>query len=251
MTRLSVIIPTFNEETHIEAALRSVAWADERIVVDSGSTDRTVDLAEQEGATVLYHEYENPAAQKNWAIPQATYDVILLLDADERVTPKLQQEIRAILEKGMNKAAYWIPRKSFFMGRWIRYSGWQNDAVIRLIKKAECRYPDVQVHEEIETSGEVGRLKHPLEHYTYRGLSDYLNKIDRYTTWGAQDRFPRTGKITLYHLALKPKFRFIRSYLLKGGILDGKAGFVIACLSAYTVFLRSLKIWRMQEEEKH
>ena len=138
MQKISVIITTFNEAEHIQDVLESVQWADEVIVVDSYSTDETVELAKKFPIKILQRKYVSPANQKNWAIPQATHDWILILDADERVTPKLKKEIIALLQKPMQKDAYWIPRQSFFMGKKVRYSGWQGDAVIRFIHKKCC-----------------------------------------------------------------------------------------------------------------
>lgn len=250
MQKVTAIIPTFNEEKNIEKALKSVLWADEIIVVDAFSTDATVSLAQQYAHKVIQHPYESPAAQKNWIIPQASHAWIFLLDADEWSTPPLQEEVRQILKNGTEKTAFWIGRQNYFFGKKIRYSGWQSDAVIRLFRRDDCRYQDLHVHEEIETKGKVGRLQNKIHHNTYSHLQSILTKLDKYTTWGAYDRLNKTKKITLYHLMAKPFFRFFRHYIIKMGFLDGKEGLIISVISAYNVFLRSLKIMRLQEGEK-
>lgn len=250
MEKLTAIITAGNEETHIEAVLQSVAFADEIIVLDSYSTDRTAELAQKHKVRLLQREYDYPARQKNWVIPQATHHWILLLDADERITTELQKEITELLQSAPTKDAYWIHRQNYFMGKKVRYSGWQNDKVIRLFRKDKNRYQDVRVHEEIETKGSVGFLKNKMDHHTYRGLPHLFEKWDRYTTWGAHDRLPRTRKISLYHLALKPAWTFFHRYFIRLGILDGKVGFILASLSSYYVFSRSLKIWRLLKGEK-
>lgn len=242
MQKISVIITTFNEAENIQGALESVRWADEVIIVDSFSTDETVALAEKFPAKILQRKYVSPANQKNWAIPQVTHDWILILDADERVTPELKNEIISLFQKPMKKDAYWIPRQSFFMGKKVNYSGWQGDAVIRLINK-KCRYDNVQVHEEIMTEGiKVGRLQNKLEHYTYKDLDHFLAKMQRYSDWSAQDYFEKTPRVTFFHLYFKPFFRFIKHYFIQLGFLDGKVGFIISAIMAWGVFLRYVKI---------
>lgn len=248
MHKLTAIIPTGNEEQNIEAVLASVAFADEIMVVDSYSTDRTVELAKKHTDFIIQREYENSASQKNWAIPQATHEWILLVDADERVSPELQAEIQNVLQNP-KKNAYWIYRKNYLMGRRLRYSGWQGDKVIRLFRKSKCRYEDKHVHAEVLVNGTTGYLKHKLEHHTYTGLDRYLAKAYRYSTWGAYDRVEKIKNITLYHLLLKPLFTFFKMYILKLGILDGKVGFILAAHSANYIFQRSLKIWRIKEGE--
>lgn len=250
MQKVTAIIPTYNEEENIEQALQSVQWADEIIVVDSFSTDHTIAIAESyPEVKILQHPFENHGKQKNWAIPQATHPWVFILDADERVPLGLQQEIKAILQQPPSAAAYAIGRRNFFMGQEIRYSGWQNDQVIRLFLRDKCRYKDVEVHEEIETSGKVKKLKNKLTHHTYRNLSHFLKKFDQYTSSSAIDRLKKTRKVTLHHLLLKPFIRFSKQYFFKLGILDGKVGFILSSMASYSVFLRYLKAWRIRKGE--
>jgi len=251
MRQLTVIIPTYNEEMHIGPLLKSVQWADELIVVDSFSTDRTVEIAQTMGAKILQREYIHSANQKNWTIPQATHEWILLIDADERPSPELIQEIKDFLASGQEEyAAFWIGRKNHFMGQHVRYSGWQNDAVIRLFKRDVCRYEDKHVHAEIITQGKVGQLQGKLVHYTHRSIEHFLTKMQRYAHWSAKDYYSKTPKVTLYHLALKPFFRFIKHYILQGGILDGRVGFIVSSIMAWGVFLRYTKIKEMRLLDK-
>jgi len=254
MEKITAIIPTFNEEVHIKAAIESVLWCDEIIVVDSFSTDKTVEIVKSfPQVRLLEHEYEHSAAQKNWTIPQASSKWIFLLDADERPTPELVDEIKDIVKSDSQYSGFWIYRRNNFMGKRIDYSGWQSDKVIRLFKRDECRYQNKHVHAEIESKGEISILKNKLIHFTYKDLQSYLKKADRYTTWGALDRFhkwEKTGKrIGIGYLFFRPLGRFLRHYFWRLGVLDGTHGFVVSSLAAYNVYIRALKIWRLQNGE--
>ncbi|MFN3939786.1 MAG: glycosyltransferase family 2 protein, partial [Chitinophagales bacterium] len=200
---------------------------------------------------VIQHAYASPAKQKNWAIPQAAHEWILLLDADERVTTDLQEEIKAILSRdAIAFDAFWIYRKNHFMGRPIKYSGWQRDKVIRLFKRDTCRYAQVEVHEEIETSGKIGYLKNRMLHYTYSDLEQYLIKWNRYSTMSAIDHAKRTQTPNAFHLVVKPAFRFFKHYIIDLGFLDGYPGFIISKLAAQGVFFRYMKLYAMRKELK-
>ncbi len=249
MEKLTAIIPTGNEEHNIEEVLQSVSFADEIMVVDSYSTDRTVELAKKHTDFIIQREYENSASQKNWAIPQATHEWILLVDADERVNNELRQDIQKVL-RNPQKDAYWIYRQNYLMGQKVNYSGWQGDKVIRLFRKSKCRYEDKHVHAEVIVNGSTGYLKNKLDHYTYHGLDPYLAKSYRYSTWGAYDRANKVKKITAFHLVLKPLFGFFSKYILQLGILDGKLGLVLALQYSSYLFIRAVKIWRIQQGEK-
>lgn len=251
MEKITAIIPTFNEEVHIKEAIESVSWADEIIVVDSFSTDNTKKIVESfSNVKLIEREYGYSASQKNWAIPQAKHDWIFLLDADERPTLELIVEIKDILSNNSKNSAFWIERNNIFMDKRLKYT-WKNDSVIRLFRKSNSNYEDKKVHAEIITTGTVGRLKHKLDHDTYRGkgLAFHLKKGDRYNTWSAYDHVDKVGEIGLYHLALRPLFAFVKHYIVKGGFLDGRQGFVIAILTAWNVFCRFLKVWRIKEGE--
>lgn len=238
--QLTVIIPTFNEADHIRSVIQQVRWADEVIVVDSFSTDDTLAEAQALADKIFQRKYTGPADQKNWAIPQAANEWVLLLDADERVTPGLETEIREWMQKTeIPFDCFWIGRNNHFMGRRIRYSGWQGDRVVRLIRRDICRYEQKQVHEEIAIAGlRVGKLTHKLDHYTFKNLTHYLEKTQRYGLWSAQDHLSKTQKVTIFHLLIKPFWRFVKHYLVQGGFRDGKTGLIISVIMAWGVFLR-------------
>ena len=238
---LSIIYTTFNEADTIGRSLESVAgWSDDLRIVDSFSTDGTAELLSLRADVQLTQRaYAGPADQKNWAIPRAAHEWILLLDADEIVTPELRREIDGLLSDPDLQDAYWIRRTNYFMGRRIRYSGWANDRVIRFFHRDRARYNDRQVHEEIVTEGlRVGELQGRLDHYTFKNLDHFLDKTRRYARWKARDVAPHTPRITLFHLLVKPVFRFVNQYVVRGGFRDGREGLIICYVVAYGVFLR-------------
>ncbi len=251
MQKVSAIIPSFNEERNIAQAIESVLWADEIIVVDSFSTDTTVDIVTRyENVTLIQHEYENSAAQKNWIIPQAKHDWIFLLDADERVTPQLEKEVKSILNKeNIKEVGFWIYRSNDFMGKRLNYSGWQGDKVVRLFKKS-CRYENKRVHAEIITdNGTFGALENKLLHNTYHGFDHYIAKLNRYAWWQANDLFKQNKhQITPYHLLVKPIARFLKHFVVQQGFRDGFPGFVISALKAYAVATRYVKLWLLKRD---
>lgn len=252
MQPLSVIITTHNESEHIGPLLAHLDWVSDILVVDSFSNDDTVAQAQAAGARVVQRQYTGPADQKNWAIPQAKHPWILLLDADERVPDALKEEIINWLKQPeIPYDCFWIKRRNFFMGQEIKYSGWQGDAVVRFFRRAVCRYNDLQVHEEIETTGlRVATLKNKMLHYTFKDATHFLDKTRRYARWSAQDYVARTGQVKWFHLFGKPAFRFFKHFLLKGGFRDGKVGLVVSVLMAWGVFLRYLYIFEGQRQNK-
>ena len=250
--KLSVIITTKNEAHNIRGVIESVLFADEIIIVDSYSTDNTVAIAETYPTKILKRVYNYPASQKNWAIPQAKHEWILLLDADERVTPQLKDEVVEFL-KNPNKngvSGYWVYRINDFMGKRVKYSGWQNDKVIRLFRRNDCRYEDKMVHEEIITSGKIDFLKNKLYHNTYVTLDNHLDKLNRYATWQAIDYNKKTGKLTLFHFVVKPFWSFFKHFIIQQGFRDGVVGFTIACLQAYSVLFRYVKLWQLRNNSR-
>jgi len=249
--KISILVPTFNEERNIRACLESVRWADEVVVVDSFSTDRTVEIAREFAHRILQHEYTNSATQKNWAIPQAAHPWVMIVDSDERVTPELRDEILGILENNRGQDGFRIRRVNHFLGKRIRFCGWQHDAVLRLFRRDLGRYQDREVHADvIVESGRVGWLRGKLLHYTFDSFDQYLRKFDRYTAWAAGDRAKHTSRVRWRHLALRPTWRFLRQYILQLGFLDGLTGLVICSLAAYSVFLKYAKLWERQQAEQ-
>jgi glycosyltransferase involved in cell wall biosynthesis len=247
---LTALIPAFNEEETLPECLASVAFADEVYVVDSFSTDRTVELAEAAGARVEQHEYGYSAAQKNWAIPRASHDWVLLVDADERVTPALAEEIQGLLQEGPRADGYWIRRDNYFLGRRVRHGGWESDRVIRLFRRDLARYQDREVHAEIDLPGPLPCLGGRLEHHTFRSFSQYLPKLDRYSRWGASQAYTdgkRAGAGTVLGHTVG---RFVKMYLLRGGFLDGGRGLVLSGLAAFAVYLKYARLWERTLAER-
>lgn len=241
--RLSVIVPTFNEERNVKSCLESVRWADEVLVVDSFSTDATLEIARPLAARVLQHEYVNSAAQKNWAIPQAEHRWVMIVDADEAVGPELAAEIQNLLAKGPSLDGYVIRRLNHFHGKPIRHGGWGRDRVLRLFDRSKGRYQDKHVHAEVEVEGgRVGELRHPLLHDTFHGFDEYLRKVNRYTAWGAEDLFRRGRRPRASDLVLRPAARFLKRYVVQAGFLDGPEGLVISGLDMYSVFLKYARL---------
>ncbi len=238
---LSIIYTTFNERDIIEQSLeRVVGWSDDLVVVDSFSTDGTAELlAATPGVLLQQRAYKGPADQKNWAIARARHQWILLLDADELVTPALRAEIDGLLAAPELLDAYWVGRDNHFMGRRIYHSGWAGDRVVRFFHRDRARYAAQQVHEEIVLTGlRVGKLRGRLLHYTFKDLDHFLDKTRRYARWSAQDHAARTPRVGFYHLYVKPVYRFCKHYLIQGGFRDGREGLVISMVLAYGVFLR-------------
>ena len=250
-SKITVILPTFNEEANIAECIASVAWADEIFVVDSFSRDATPQLAARAGARVVQHEYVNSATQKNWAIPQAIHPWVLIVDNDERVTPELHDEILGLLEAdaaGDTSVCdgYRIGRINHFLGRRVRYCGWQNDTCLRLFRRDRGRYQDREVHADVVIDGRVGHLRHKLLHYTFTSFEQYMAKFNRYTTWAAGDRGRRTPTVRWHHLLLRPTGRFLKQYFIKRGFLDGRIGLVVCLLASYSVFMKYSKLLESQ-----
>jgi len=245
MTGLSSIIITLNEEANIADCVASVAFSDEIIVVDSGSTDRTVELAKAAGAKVITtNDWPGFGAQKNRALSHATKPWVLSIDADERVTPELREEIqRAIAEEKFD--AFDIPRKSSFCGQYMSHSGWYPDRVIRLFKREAARFSDDLVHERVVVRGNLGHLRSDMLHTTYPDLETMLVKLDRYSTASAQTMHAQGKTSTLFGAIVRGKWAFIRTYLLRLGFLDGRMGFVLAVSVAETTYYKYLKLWRL------
>ncbi len=245
MQPLTAIVTCYNEESVIRDCLESLRFADEILLVDSFSTDRTLELARPRVTRVLQHEYVNPAAQKNWAIPQAAHPWVLILDSDERATPELAAEIREILESPRHDG-YWIRRKNFFWNKEIRHGVWKNDKVLRLFRRDVGRYQDKQVHEEIEMAGPVGECRARLLHYSFRSLDDFLRKVNRYSTWGAADADRRGARSSAGRILIHAFSHFTKSYFLKKGFLDGAEGLIIAFMDSYAAFLKYAKLYERQ-----
>jgi glycosyltransferase involved in cell wall biosynthesis len=240
---LSVLVPAKNEAASIRACLESVRWADELVVVDSGSTDGTLEIARAIADRVLSHEYVNSAAQKNWALPQLTHRWTLIVDADERVTPALRAEIERVLADPTRADGYWIRRANRFLGRPVGSAGWQRDKVLRLFDRTKGAYEPLHVHAEVQIQGRVSRLRERLDHDTYRDLDRYFEKFSRYTKWSAEDLKRRGIRASAARLVLRPWLRFLRMYALEGGFREGRHGIVLCMLAAFSVFTKYARRW--------
>jgi len=242
---LSVIIPTYNEEATLRGCLESVRFADEILVVDSFSSDATVRLAREAGARVLQHEYVYSARQKNWAIPQAAHEWVLLVDSDERVPPALRDEILALLASGPRHDGYWILRANHFLGRRMKRCGWGTDRVIRLFRRDVSRYQDREVHAEIDLPGPLPVLRHALEHHSFRSFRQYWRKIQLYSEWGAAQLYKEGRRAGLLQILGRPVTRFLKMYIVRLGFLEGLHGLVLSLLGAFTVYLKYARLWEM------
>jgi len=242
--RLSVVVVTQNEEARIRACLESASWADELIVVDAESSDKTPTIARELTDLVFVRPWPGFAAQKNFGLEQARGDWVLSLDADEIVSSPLRQQIAAILAGGGEHAGYAIPRRNVFWGRWIRHGGLYPDWQLRLFRRGRGRFASRVVHESVTVDGSVGRLTGHLEHRSYRDVADFLERADRYSTLAA-DEWLAAGRRArpLVDLVLRPVGRFLTMYVARAGFLDGWRGFLLAVLYAYYVLMRSAKVW--------
>jgi glycosyltransferase involved in cell wall biosynthesis len=241
--RLSVAVVTWNEEERLRPCLESAAWVDEIIVVDAESTDKTVQVAREFTDRIWVRPWPGFAAQKNFALDQATGEWVLSLDADERVTPELKEEIKAVIARGEPADGYAIPRKNIFWGAWVRHGRLYPDYQRRLFRRGGGRFVERAVHESVEIRGSVGRLEAPLLHQSYRSLEEFLERSNRYSTLAAQEWIRQGQRATPLDLVLRPVGRFLSMYLLHRGFLDGWRGFLLAGLYAHYVFLRTAKVW--------
>ena len=250
MPKLSVTIITKNESADIEAALASVAWADEIVVVDAESDDDTVARASRATGRVVVRPWPGYVAQKNFAASLASHDWILSLDADERVTPRLAGEIRALLDGAPPHQAYRIPRVTWHLGRWIRSTDWYPDYQLRLYDRRVAEWTGRYVHEGVRVNGTIGRLRQELQHFAYRGIADHLETMDRYTTLAAQQMHEDGRRAGFIDLAVHPPLAFLRNYLIKGGFRDGLPGLIVSAMNAHYVLLKFAKLWEMEGNQK-
>ena len=243
---VTVTIITLNESRHIAAAIDSAAWADEILVVDSGSTDDTVSIATAKGVRVMSRTWPGYVDQKNYAASVASHDWIFSLDADERVTPSLAAEVRTIVDGNSTERAFRVPRVTFHLGRWVRTTDFYPDYQTRLYDRRAARWQGKYVHESVLADGPVGQLKNELQHYSYRDLSDHLDRINQYSTLAARQMHESGRRATPIDLLLHPPAAFLRNYLVRGGFADGMAGLTISLVNAYSVLLKFAKLWELQ-----
>jgi glycosyltransferase involved in cell wall biosynthesis len=244
MPTLSVIIIALNEEANLLRCLESVKWADELVVADTGSTDRTLEIAKEHGTKTIQLEWEGFGKAKQRVLEAATSDWVLSLDADEVVTESLREEIqKSVRSDSPGFDGYFISRRSMFLGHWMSHGGWYPDYVLRLFKRGKGRFEDRKVHESLSLAGRTGRLKGDLLHYSDPDLEHYLRKMNRYTTLSAQELSERGEVASLADLLFRPMATFWKIYLFKGGFLDGIYGFLLALFSSVHVVTKYVKLW--------
>jgi glycosyltransferase involved in cell wall biosynthesis len=248
--KLSVIIITKNEADNIQACLDSVRFADQWIIVDSGSTDGTVAIARAAGATVMEADWPGFGPQKNRALDAAQGEWVLSLDADERVTPELAAEIRRVLAVPDGADAYEIPRLSWYCGRFIRHAGWTPDYVLRLFRRGTARFSDHVVHERVLADGPAQKLESLLLHYSFRDFSQVLSKVDHYSTLSARQAHARGKRASVFTALLHGWWAFIRTYFLRLGMLDGQHGLALAISNAEGSYYRYVKLWHLDQQQR-
>jgi len=248
MEKVSVAIITQNESSNIRPCLEGVQWADEIIVVDNDSTDDTQEICRSFGARVFNEEWKGFARQKNSAIEKTRNEWVLSLDADERIPPELGREIEMVLTETPRAEGYRIARRNFFLGRWIRRCGWYPDYNLRLFRKTKGQFLERAVHEKVEVRGRVSDLKNPMEHHTYRSLSDFMERLERYSNLAAQE-MQKGGRIShLRDILLRPPLTFLQMYVLKAGFLEGYYGFLLSGLYSFYTLLKYTKLRELEEK---
>jgi len=238
MPKLSVFIIALNQEAAIGECLASASFADEIVVVDTGSTDRTVEVARTYTDRVLTAQWQGFGRTKNYALDQAKGDWVFSLDTDERVPAALQDEIRGVVKANGPLAGYRVPRKNYFCGRWIRHLGWYPDYTLRLFRRDQGRFRDREVHEEVVVEGPVGNLQTSLDHYSYRSVSEYVARMDRYARLAAVELAKRGRRPLPGELVYRPIFSFLHLYILRRGFLEGTTGYTLAALMSMYKFLK-------------
>ena len=246
MPSICAVIITLNEERNLPECLASLAWCEHIVVLDSGSRDRTVELARQAGARVEQsRDWPGFGVQKNRALELADCDWVLSIDADERVSPALAQEIRAAVSDPGDAVAFSMPRLSSYCGQFMRHGGWYPDRVLRVFRRGSARFSDDLVHEKLCVEGPVGRLSEDLLHVSYRSLDDVLDKMNRYSSAGALKAAAAGRRAGVLGALAHSLWAFARAYVLRRGFLDGRLGFVLACSIAHETWYRYLKLWRL------
>jgi glycosyltransferase involved in cell wall biosynthesis len=257
MPRLSVIIITNNEEENLPRCLKSVSFADEIILNDSGSSDRTLEIAREHGCKIIENKFTGFGAAKQSALDQATGEWVLSIDADEEVDDALREAIKGAIRKAnkdtnnqanasSSHSAFQINRQSQFLGRWINHSGWYPDHITRLFRREQARFTDSVVHEKVIVDGTIGRLEGRLLHYTDPTLTHYFHKLNHYTSLSAQSLMKEGKRFRIHYLLIKPWAIFIKMYFLKQGFRDGIHGLILALLSSVHVMVKYAKLWELQ-----
>jgi glycosyltransferase involved in cell wall biosynthesis len=246
VSKVTATVITLNEAANLPGALQSLAWVDELVVIDSGSTDDTVAIARRHGARVETRAWEGYSAQKNYAASIAAHDWILSVDADERVPQALAHEIRGLLDAGPDRGGYRVPRVTWYLGRWIRGTDWYPDYQLRLYDRRAGQWNGRRVHESVTLGGgPAGRLTHDLQHFAYRDISQHLATIDRYTALAAEQWLAEGRRVSMAGLVVHPAATFLRNYILRLGFTQGTPGLIVSILNSYYVFLKLARLYEL------
>lgn len=249
MNKVSAVIICTNEESNIADCIKSILWADEIVVIDGGSEDKTLDIAKKYTDKIFVNEWKGFAVQRNFSLTKVNYDWVFSLDADERCSKELEAEIKEILtNENINYNGYKIPRKNFFLNKWIKHSGWYPGYQLRLFKKDCADVSDRLVHEKFIVKGNVGILKNDILHYTVKSISEFMNKVNKFSSLSAKEKVNRK-KVTLLDLIIRPPLSFIREYIFRKGFLDGVHGLMVALFNSITNMLTFMKIWELQNNK--
>jgi glycosyltransferase involved in cell wall biosynthesis len=249
MQPLTAAFITYNEEVNIAGALESVAGVEEIVVVDNGSSDATLDICRRYTDRIFHRAWTGYVDQKNYAAEKSSHDWILSLDADERLSPELKEEVWRLRETGFKHSGYRMPRVARFMGRWIRHGDWYPDPQLRLFDRRQGRWQGGRLHESVKVEGSTGWLQGEIEHYTYRSISDYLLRLNTYSKLAAADYHQRGRSASALKLLGHPPVTFLRGYILKRGFLDGVPGLMVAVMAAVSVYFKYAKLYELQHRE--
>ena len=263
MEKLSVTIITYNEEKNIRDCLNSVKWADEIVVVDSFSTDKTIEICKEYTDRFYQNKWPGFVEQKNFALNKASHNWVLSIDADERISDELGEEIKKLLTTPLSPPSqggdkrdvfdgYYIPRKTFYVKSWILHCGWYPDYKIRLFKKDKGRWEGTggtAIHESVKVDGKTGYLKGDILHYSFLSISSHLKTINSFTSISAMENLKKGKKAGILSILLRPSFNFFKMYILKRGFLDGLPGLIVSILSSYHVFIKYTKMWEMERQK--
>ena len=249
MKKISVCIVTYNEEKNILDCLKSIEWADEIIIVDSFSTDKTMEICRKFTDKIFQRQWAGYIDQKNFALQQTRHRWVLFLDADERLSPMLAEEIQKEISSDPNRwSGFSFPRHVYYLGRWINHGGWYPDYKVRLFRKDKGYFGGEEPHDKAIIKGQIKRLKNDMWHFTYRDLSHHLQTINKFSTAAAEQQQTRgkKEKLLLFKLIFKPIVKFLENYILKRGFLDGWPGFVISVFTSFYIFMKYAKYWELR-----
>ncbi len=247
MVKVSALVITRNEEGNIRRCLKSLSWADEVILVDAESQDRTAQIAREYTQRVYSHKWDGFVAQRNWTLKQAQYQWVFFLDADEVISPQLREELETLKDKEMGDySGFEIPRRAFYLGGWVNHCGWYPNYQLRFFDRKRGEWVEGMIHERVEVRGRVGRLKGEILHYPYPNLSFHLQRMDSYSSLRAEELYQKGRRSHFWDLLLRPIFKFLKMFFLRLGFLEGVRGFIISCFGAYYSFLGYAKLFEKE-----